>query len=169
MVPAQRVKIPQGGDHLGVSQVMVLMGINDPNVLWHYTGYTYCPLCGKEGQNEGMVVNHLRTTHYRLGLVCDQCFGCPSVMSDSLHQHGCQDCQQYSDPTGSGPSDWPTFQTEGSYKGVKAVPFNQTPFPPEDQTTQRRWCHPPTHLTHLLFSCLTDKIATSLSAVAWFA
>ena len=65
-------------------KVMGLMGIHNPNALWHYAGYTYCPWCGKEGQNEGTVVNHLRTTHCRLGLVCDQCFGCPSVMSDSL-------------------------------------------------------------------------------------
>ena len=52
-------------------KVMDLMGIHDPDALWHYTGYTYCPWCGKEGQNEGTVVNHLRTTHYRLGFVCD--------------------------------------------------------------------------------------------------
>ena len=50
-------------------KVMGLMSIHDPNALWHYAGYTYCPCCGKEGQNEGTVVNHLRTTHYRLGLV----------------------------------------------------------------------------------------------------
>ena len=73
-------------------KVMGLMGIHDPDALWHYTGYTYCPWWGKEGQNEGTVVNHLRTTHYRLGLVCDRCFGCPSTMLDSLCWHGCQDC-----------------------------------------------------------------------------
>ena len=83
-------------------KVMGLMGIHDPNALQHYAGYTYCPWCGKEGQNEGTVVNHLRTTHYWLGLVCDWCFGCPSVTSDSLHQHWCQDCQWYSVPSGSG-------------------------------------------------------------------
>ena len=83
-------------------KVMGLMGIHDPNALWCYTGYTYCPWCGKEGQNEGTVVNHLRTTHYRLGLVCIRCFGCPSVTSDSLCQHGCQDYQWYSVPSGSG-------------------------------------------------------------------
>ena len=76
--------------------VMGLIGIHDLDALRHYTGYTYCPLCGKERQNEGTVVNHLRTTHYRLGLVCDKCFGCPSVMSDSLCRHGHQDCWQYS-------------------------------------------------------------------------
>ena len=79
-----------------------LMGIHDPNALWCYAGYSYCPWCGKEGQNEGTVVNHLRTTHYRIGLVCDQCFGCPTVILDSLHQHGCQNCQQYCFPSGSG-------------------------------------------------------------------
>ena len=75
-------------------KVMGLMGIHDPDALWHYAGYIYCPWCSKEGQNEGTVVNHLRTTHYRLGLVCNRCFGCPSMMPDSLCQHGCQDCQQ---------------------------------------------------------------------------
>ena len=65
-------------------KVMGLMGIHDPDALQCYAGYTYCPWCGKEGQNEGIMVNHLRTTHYRLGLVCDWCFGCPTVMLDSL-------------------------------------------------------------------------------------
>ena len=74
-------------------KVMGLMGIHDPNALWCYAGYTYCPWCGKERQNEGTMVNHLRTTHYRLGLMCDRCFGCPTVMSDSLCQHGHQNCQ----------------------------------------------------------------------------
>ena len=83
-------------------KVMGLMGIHDPNAIWHYAGYTYCPWCGKEGQNEGTVVNHLRTTHYRLGLVSNWCFGCPTVMLDSLHQHGHQNCQQYCVPSGSG-------------------------------------------------------------------
>ena len=49
-------------------KVMGLVGIHDPNALWHFAGFTYCPWCGKEGQNEGTVVNHLRTMHYRLGL-----------------------------------------------------------------------------------------------------
>ena len=67
-------------------EVMGLMGIHEPGCpLVLCTGYTYCPWCGKEGKNEGTVVNHLRTTHYRLGLVCNKCFGCLSVMSYSLH------------------------------------------------------------------------------------
>ena len=75
-------------------KVMGLKGIHDPNALQCFAGYTYCPWCGKEGQNEGTVVNHLRTTHYRLGLVCDQCFGCPTVTLDTLHQHGHHNCQK---------------------------------------------------------------------------
>ena len=75
-------------------KVMGLKGIHNPNALWCFTGYTYCPWCGKEGQNEGTVVNHLRTTHYRLGLVCDWCFGCPTVMLGTLCWHGCHSCQK---------------------------------------------------------------------------
>ena len=140
-------------------KVMGLMGIHNPDALWHYAGYTFCPWCGNEGKIEGTVVSHLRTTHYRLGLVCDRCFGCPSMMSDSLHQHGYQDCQQYSVPSGSGPSDWPNYPAKGSYKGVKAVLFNQASFLPESQKIWQRRCHLP---TCLLFSWLADKTATLL-------
>ena len=83
-------------------KVMGIMGIHNPNALRCYAGYTYCPWCGKKGQNEGTVVKHLRTTHYRLGLMCDWCFSCPTVMSDTLHQHGCLNCQQYCITSGSG-------------------------------------------------------------------
>ena len=83
-------------------KVMGLMGIHEPDGLWCYAGYTYCPWCGKEGQNEGIVVNYLRMIHYRLGLVCNQCFGWPTVTLDSLCWHGCQNCQQYCVASGSG-------------------------------------------------------------------
>ena len=73
-------------------KVMGLMGIHDPYALCHFNGVTYCPWCGKEGQNEGMVVNHLWITHYRLGLVCDRCYGCPSTTSDTLCCYGQHDC-----------------------------------------------------------------------------
>ena len=66
-------------------KIMGLKGIHDSDALWHFTSYTYCPWCSKDGQNEGTIVNHLRTVHYKLGLICDQCFGCPTVMSDALH------------------------------------------------------------------------------------
>ena len=94
-------------------KVMGLMGIHDPKALQHYTGYTYCPWCGKEGQNEGTVINHLRTTHCRLGLMCNWCFGCPTVMSDSLHWHGHQNCQWYCVPSGLVcPTDLPAHARE---------------------------------------------------------
>ena len=75
-------------------KVMGLKGIHDPEALQQFAGLTYCPWCGKEGQNEGTMVNHLRTTHYRLGLVCDQCFGCPMVTFDTLCQHRCYSCHK---------------------------------------------------------------------------
>ena len=88
------------------SKVIGLMGIHDPDVLCYFGSVTYCPWCGKEGQNEGTVVNHLQTTHYRLGLVCNRCYGCPSTMSDTLHHHGQHDCCQLREsiPSKSGPS-----------------------------------------------------------------
>ena len=85
-------------------QVMELAGIHDPDSLWHFAGFTYCPWCGKEGQNEGMVVNHLRTTHYRPGLVCDKSPGCPTTTSDTLHCHGCHNCHPVHTPSELVPS-----------------------------------------------------------------
>ena len=75
---------PKGEDFLRAvpttesPKVMGLMGIHDPNALWHYAGYTYCPWCEKEGQNEGTMVNHLRTTHYRLGACVQLVFWLPN-------------------------------------------------------------------------------------------
>ena len=40
-------------------KVMCLMGIHDLDTLCHFNGVTHCPWCGKEGQNEGTVINHL--------------------------------------------------------------------------------------------------------------
>ena len=71
---------------------MGLKGIHDPEALWHFSRYTYCPWCGKSGQNEGTIINHLRTTHYKLGLICDWCFGCPTMMLDTLNRHGHINC-----------------------------------------------------------------------------
>ena len=36
-------------------KVMGLKGIHDSNALWHFAGYTYCPWCRKDGQNEGTI------------------------------------------------------------------------------------------------------------------
>ena len=66
-------------------KIMGLKGIHDSNALQHFASYTYCLWCSKDGQNEGTIVNHLRTVHYKLGLICNQCFSCPMVTSDTLH------------------------------------------------------------------------------------
>ena len=74
-------------------KVMRLLGMHNPDALHHFNGFTHCPWCGKEGQSEGTVVNHLQMVHYRLGLVCNKCNNCPSTSSDTLHHHSQQNCQ----------------------------------------------------------------------------
>ena len=69
-------------------KVMGLKGIHNPEALWHFARYTYCLWHGKYGQNEGTIVKHLRMVHYKSGLICDQCFGCPTTTSDTLCRHG---------------------------------------------------------------------------------
>ena len=54
-------------------KIMGLKGIHFPEALRHQGGLAFCPWCGKEGQNEGTVVNHLCTGHYCLGLICKRC------------------------------------------------------------------------------------------------
>ena len=75
-------------------KVMGLVGIHDLDALCHFSGITHCPWCGKEGQNEGTMVNHLQTVHYRLSLVCNRCHDCLSTTSDTLCHHCQQDCCQ---------------------------------------------------------------------------
>ena len=75
-------------------KVVGLAGIHDLDALHCFSGITHCPWCGKEGQNEGTVVNYLWMVHYRLGLVCNKCHNCPSTTSDTLYCYGWQDCQQ---------------------------------------------------------------------------
>ena len=75
-------------------KVMGLMGIHDPDALCHFSGITHCPWCGKEGQNEGTMVNHLQMVHYRLGLVCNQCHDCLSTTANTLCCYGWQECCQ---------------------------------------------------------------------------
>ena len=41
-------------------KVMGLTNIHHPDALCHFNGVTHCPWCGKEGQNEGMIVNQVR-------------------------------------------------------------------------------------------------------------
>ena len=68
-------------------KVMGLTSTHDQDTLCHFNGVTHCPWCSKEGQNEGTVINHLQTVHYRLGLVCEKCFSCPSTSLETLYCH----------------------------------------------------------------------------------
>ena len=82
-------------------KVMGLMGIHDLDTLCHLNGVTHWPWCGKEGQNEGTIINHLWTVHYKLGLICEECFSCPSTSLEAICHHGWKDCQ----PSGEGGPD----------------------------------------------------------------
>ena len=88
----------------GLRFLRVVPTMESPKVMG-LKGFTYCPWCGKIVQNEGMVVNHLRTTHYKLGLVCDKCYGCPTITSDTLSHHGHHNCHRVITPSESVPSD----------------------------------------------------------------
>ena len=77
---------------------MGLVGIHDLDALHHFNGLTHCPWCGKEGQNEGTVVNLLQMVHYRLSLVCNKCYNYLSTSSDTLCCYSWQNCQ----PSGEG-------------------------------------------------------------------
>ena len=73
-------------------KVMDPRGVHHPAALHHFAGLTFCPWCGKEGQNKGMVVNHLQTMHYKLGLVCSGCLHFPLITSEAIwpHSWGCK-------------------------------------------------------------------------------
>ena len=66
---------------------------NPPKLLCRHVGLTFCPWCGKEGQNEGTVANHLQTIHYHLGLICSQCLKYFTTSADTMHHHS-QLCKQ---------------------------------------------------------------------------
>ena len=79
-------------------KIMGLMGIHNPDMLCHFNSVTHCPWCGKEGQNEGTILNHLWTVHYKLGLMCEKSFSCPSISSEAICCHGQKSCH----PSGEG-------------------------------------------------------------------
>ena len=68
-------------------KIMGLKGINSSEALWQWGGLTFCPWCSKDGQNEGMVVNHLWTMHYHLGLVCAHCLDYFTTNAEAMHHH----------------------------------------------------------------------------------
>ena len=83
-------------------KVMGLTGIHHPDALCHFNGVTHCPWNGKEGQNEGTVINHLWMMHYKLGLVCEKCFCCPLVTSEAIWHNG---QKSYQPSTEGGPDE----------------------------------------------------------------
>ena len=74
-------------------KVMGLTGVYKPDALHHFASMTFCPWCRKEGQNKGTIVNHLWTTHYKLGLVCEKCLCCLSITLEGIWHHD-QSCKQ---------------------------------------------------------------------------
>ena len=74
-------------------KVIGLTSIHHPDALCCFNRATHCPWCGKEGQNEGTVINHLHMMHYKLGLVCKKCFHCPWVTSKTIWHHSQKSCQ----------------------------------------------------------------------------
>ena len=73
---------------LELPKVMGLKGIHYPETLHCHVGLSYYPWCRKEGQNEGTIVNHLWTTHYKLGLVYSRCLCCPVITSEAIQHYG---------------------------------------------------------------------------------
>ena len=67
---------------------MGLQDIHSPDALCHCGSLVYCPWCGKEGQNEGTIVNHLQIMHYWLGLICARCLDYFTTSSDAMYHHG---------------------------------------------------------------------------------
>ena len=74
-------------------KVMGLTNIHHLDTLHHFNGVMHCLWCRKEGQNEGTIINHLQMTHYKLGLVCEKWFHCPSVTSEAIWHHTWKSCQ----------------------------------------------------------------------------
>ena len=81
------------------SKVMGLTGIHNLEALHCFASMTFYPWCRKEGQNEEIAVNHLWTTHYKLGLVYEKCFHCPSITLEAIWHHG-QSCKQLREEDG---------------------------------------------------------------------
>ena len=68
-------------------KIMGLKGIQSLEAQKCQASLSFCPWCGKEGQNEGTMVNHLCTGHYHLRLVCEQCLQHFMTSSDRMQCH----------------------------------------------------------------------------------
>ena len=73
--------------HTESPKIMGLKGIHSSEALWQQGGLTFCPWCGKEGQNEGTVVNHLQTMQYHLGLNYACCLDHLTTNAKAMHCH----------------------------------------------------------------------------------
>ena len=68
-------------------KIMGLRGIHSPEVLKRQVGLCFCPWCGKKGQNEGTIINHICTRYYCLELVCKRCLCYFTTTSDKVQWH----------------------------------------------------------------------------------
>ena len=68
-------------------KIMGLKGIHSPEALRSQSGLSFCLWYVKEGQNKGMVVNHLQMSHYHLGLICSYCLEYFTTSTDAMHLH----------------------------------------------------------------------------------
>ena len=68
-------------------KIMRLDGTHSLKALQWQNSLNFCPWCRKEGQNEGIVVNHLHTMHYHLGLICAHCLNYFTISTDTMQQH----------------------------------------------------------------------------------
>ena len=68
-------------------KIMGLKGIHSPKGLKQQSGLLFCTRCGKEGQNKGMVANHLRTSHYCLGIIYGWCLEYFMTSANMMCQH----------------------------------------------------------------------------------
>ena len=73
-------------------KIMGLKGIHILEALRCHGSLSFCPWCRKEGQNEGIVMNHLHTSHYSLGMICERCllFFKSNSNVQYCHVQGCE-------------------------------------------------------------------------------
>ena len=67
--------------------LMGLKRIHSLKALKWQSDLSFCLWCGKEGQNEGLVVNHLWMSHYDLGLICSWCLEYFTTSTDTMCNH----------------------------------------------------------------------------------
>ena len=116
-------------------KVMGLEGIHHLDAICHFAGVTFCPCCGKEGQNKGTIINHLQMKHYKLGLLCEKCLWCPTITLEAI-QHHSWGCKQPKEED-RGPSDIST-----SDQTTLPIPFSQkTIHPGDSNVSTSRWSH----------------------------